>query len=136
MPISILVLVLMLAGLAGADEHLVPPAQIHERMQSHARERKAALDELETLLAAPVAVEVLARAGLKRADVRPRLESLADEELQDLQRRAEVLRSDPAAGSTTGQAAVKLVAVLLVLVLLYYFLVWLAWSLSCSGECF
>ena len=132
-PISILIFALTFPDSVRAGDHLVQPADIHARVEAHARERQDALDELETLMAAPLAMETLARSGLKRGDIRRRLEGLRDEDLQDLHRRAAALRSDPAAGSA-GHVAAKVLGGLLLLVVLSIALLMLLWS-GCTGEC-
>jgi hypothetical protein len=133
-PVSILILILTFSGSLRAGDHLVAPADIHARVEAHTRERKDALDGLEALMAAPLAVEALARSGLKKEDIRRRLEGLRDEELQDLHRRAAALRSDPAAGSA-GHVAAKVLGVLLVLAALFVLLALILWADFCTGEC-
>ena len=85
----LVIIVLTFAPLSRAGDHLVSPADVQARMEEHARARASARDELGAHLASP---------ALEKA-VRAHLASLSDEDLQELQRRAEALRSDPAAGS-------------------------------------
>jgi hypothetical protein len=95
--ITLLALVLTLPLPAHAEDHLVSLADVQARMKTQAGERVTALTELEGTLAAA--------AGLKPTEVRAALAMLGDDELQELQERAAVLRTDPAATGGRNYAA-------------------------------
>ncbi len=96
--VAAFVTVSVLAGGAGASEHLVSSAQVAARFDEARAAREASLGELRALLATPRARDAAARMGadLGRADAA--LASLDPAELSDLAARARALRVDPAAG--------------------------------------
>jgi hypothetical protein len=126
--ITLLVVALMLARVAGADDHLVSPGLVKARMAEHARARAFAQSELEATLAAPPLGRALSRLGLRPARVRTVLATLTVDELQDLHHRAAALHADPAAAGWGNVAAGFLVGVLAALL----FWLWVSWQLAGS----
>lgn len=89
---------LVAGGGASAQEHLVSPAAADARLTEAAAQRHQDEATLATLLARPAAAQAAASVGADLETVRAAVPTLSDSELRDLARRAEALRSNPAAG--------------------------------------
>lgn len=89
---------LIAAGSAGAQEHLVSSAAADARLDAAAAQRHQDEAALAAVLARPAAAQAAASVGADLETVRAAVPTLSDRELRDLARRAEALRSNPAAG--------------------------------------
>ncbi len=96
--LSLAALVLLVAGAARAEQHLVSPEAASARLAEAAAVRAHDQATLEAALATPAASRAAARVGADLSAVRDAVPTLSDSELRDLARRAEALRTDPAAG--------------------------------------
>jgi hypothetical protein len=96
--LSLAAVVLLVAGAARAEEHLVSPEAASARLAEAAAARAHDQATLETVLATPAASRAAASVGAELSVVRDAIPTLSDRELRDLARRAEALRTDPAAG--------------------------------------
>lgn len=96
--LSLAVVVLLAAGAARAEEHLVSREAASARLAQAEALRAHDRATLDAVLATPAAGRAAARVGADLAVVRDAVPTLSDVELRDLARRAEALRTDPAAG--------------------------------------
>ena len=92
------VALLLFAGTASAQDHLVTARAADERLQAAAVGRQADLRALDAVLATPQAARAIESLGQDPGRLRQGLPALSDDELRDLAVRAEALRADPAAG--------------------------------------
>jgi len=90
---------------AAGDEHLVPPAQIAERLTEASQRRAADLESVDAALSLPQVGRAAVAVGLDVETVRKAVPRLDDAELHELAVRAEQLRTDPVAASCSGVAA-------------------------------
>ena len=98
--VTLLTLVFALPCPIQASDHLVSLAEVRARVEEQVGARVAALAELDQTLAAPRVTQALSRSGVSTAEVRSGLVMLSDDDLEELRRRADALRTDPAAGGT------------------------------------
>ena len=96
--LSLAAVVLLVAGSARAEEHLVSPEAASARLAEAAAARARDQAILEAVLATPAANRAAASVGAELSVVRDAIPTLSDSELRDLARRVEALRTDPAAG--------------------------------------
>jgi hypothetical protein len=89
---------LLFAGTASAQDHLVTSRVADERLQEATASRQADLLALDTVLASPHAIGAVEALGQDAARIRAGVAALSDGELRDLAARAQQLRSDPATG--------------------------------------
>jgi len=95
---SLAAVVLLMAGAARAEEHLVSPEAARARLAEASAVRARDQAAVETVLATPAARRAAASLGADLTAVRDAVPTLSDGELRDLARRAEALRTDPVAG--------------------------------------
>ena len=89
---------LLFAGTASAQDHLVTSRVADERLREATAGRQADLRALDAVLASPQATGAIEALGQDAARLRDGMAALSDGELRDLAARAQQLRSDPAAG--------------------------------------
>lgn len=96
--LSLAAVVLLAAGALRAEEHLVSSEAASTRLAQAAALRAHDQATLDGVLATPAAGRAAATVGADLAVVRATVPTLSDVELRDLARRANALRTDPAAG--------------------------------------
>ncbi len=89
---------LLFAGSASAQDHLVTSRAADQRLQEAMAGRQADLRALDAVLASPRATRTLEALGQDAARLRDGMAVLSDGELRDLATRAQALQDDPAAG--------------------------------------
>ncbi|HET7291601.1 MAG TPA: hypothetical protein VFM88_04175 [Vicinamibacteria bacterium] len=92
------VALLLFAGLASAQDHLVSASSVDERLQNAGATRQADLRALDAVLALPESTRAAVALGQDAKRLRLGLLALSDGELRDLAARAAALQADPAAG--------------------------------------
>lgn len=98
------VLVLALLGLprlAGAQEHLVSPGEVADRFQRAEAHRAGRIAQVQTMLETTEAKAAASWLGADPDRLRQAVRQLSDQELRDLADRAQALTADPAAGAST-----------------------------------
>jgi hypothetical protein len=85
-------------GMINAEEHLVSPETADSRLAFAASQRAMDQAVLDKALSGAAAARAASSVGVDLRSVRQAVPALSNGELRDLARRAEALRSDPAAG--------------------------------------
>ena len=111
---------LLLAGAASAQDHLVTPRGADERLQQAAAGRQDHLRALDSVLRSPQAAGAIEALGQDAGRLRVGVAALSDEELRDLAARAHALQTDPAAalsGDVNQLLIIFLIIAIVILVL-------------------
>lgn len=85
-------------AVAHADDHLVSPRAVQERLAQGRSQRERDLLVAERVLTSAPAARAAQELGVNLARVRSAVPTLSDQELRDLARRATRAGTDPAAG--------------------------------------
>ena len=86
-----------------AAEHLVPSADLRQRLADREHTRAQYVEQLSEFFQSPAATQALAKTGMDAAQVSSAVASLDDDSLQDLASRATDAQHDVAAGALTNQ---------------------------------
>jgi len=81
-----------------AEDHILRPEAIAQRLSEQAAERNSDLTAVQQVLATPQARNAMRTLGANPDHVRSRVATLSSAELQDLATRARALHVDPVAG--------------------------------------
>jgi hypothetical protein len=84
-----------------AQEHLITPELVEQRLVDAATQRDSDLAAVRIAFSSPEAVRAAGRLGVDLASVQSGLGTLNDAELHELATRAAALDSDPVAGALT-----------------------------------
>ncbi len=109
---------LMAAPNLFAEDHLVTPQVMQQRLAEAAVERQADLAAVDQALASPLAQAAAAQVGADLGGLRQAVPSLSDEELRDLATRASLLNTDPVAGLDRDIRLLLMIFLLLAIVIL------------------
>lgn len=96
---------------------MVSPAAIEQRLSAQAANRELDLADVRRGLAAPEAVAAMHALGADPADLRARVATLRDSDLQDLARRARALDVDSIGGVDVNWTKVTIGTVVVVIVI-------------------
>jgi hypothetical protein len=112
---------LLFADLGFAQEHLVRPDLVQQRLLDAATQRDRDLATVQTAFSSPEAARAAGVLGVSLVSVQSRLDALDDAELHELATRAAALDSDPVAGAVTRRqlwiGLIALAVILLVVIL-------------------
>lgn len=100
-----------------AESHVATPQSIEQRLSERMAERGRDLAAIQHLLVTREATSAIRALGASPEDVRMRVSTLGDSELQDLARRARALERDPVAGVDVKKHRVLVGVVVCVLVI-------------------
>jgi hypothetical protein len=112
---------LLSADLGFAQEHLVRPDLVQQRLLDAASQRDRDLATVQAAFSSPEAARAAGVLGVSLVSVQSRLDALDDAELHELATRAAALDSDPVAGAVTRRqlwiGLIALAIILLVVIL-------------------
>ncbi len=115
-------LALLPASAFAQNEHLVAPAELHERALERSQQRQRDLESVHDFLSTDTAQKALSAAKVNGKQVLNAIRSIDDEDLANLAKKARKAQSDFAAGSLNNQQLTYIVIALgtavLILVLL------------------
>ncbi len=109
---------LCLAFPAAAADHVVSLDGVSARLEAAAADRAQRLQDLDSWLAGPEVTRAAGALGQDSVALRRALPVLSDAELQDLARRAEALRVDPAAGLSSDVNQLLIIFLIVAIVIL------------------
>lgn len=101
-----------------AQQHVVPPSDIHEELVNSTEARRQNRDKVIQLFASQEAEDALRGAGMDPGQVRNAVAMLSDAELAALAARSDKLRKDFAAGAFSNRELLIIVVVIAVVILI------------------
>jgi hypothetical protein len=101
-----------------AQEHVVPPADLHKELLNAQQSRQANLARVDKFFSSEVAKKALSSAKINEQKVEKAASFLSDEELARLAQRSEKIQNDFAAGSLTNEQITYIVIALATAVLI------------------
>ncbi len=101
-----------------AQEHLVNPATVADRLSEHQAQRDSDIAAVRQVLATPQAADAMKTLGANPAEVNAGVAALSSSELQDLASRARALNVDPVAGLSRDVNTLLVVFLIVAIVIL------------------
>jgi pyruvate/2-oxoglutarate dehydrogenase complex dihydrolipoamide acyltransferase (E2) component len=109
---------LVVPVVAGAQEHVVSPAELRQDLAASARIRAENVARLDRVLATPAARQAMREAGVDYNTVQKGVPMLSDAQVTRLAARAEKAQADFAAGSISwAELLIVLIAVIVIIVI-------------------
>lgn len=101
-----------------AQEHLVDPGVVADRLSEHQAQRESDIAAVRQVLATPQAADAMKTLGANPAEVNAGVATLSSSELQDLASRARALDVDPVAGLSADVNTLLVVFLIVAIVIL------------------
>lgn len=102
---------------ASAQDHVVPLAEVERAVQSKAEARAKSIEDIDRVMALPVATKELQRVNLTQSQVHAAVSSLNDEELARLAQQARGAEQEVQGGLIVGVLALIGAIVVIVIIL-------------------